>query len=335
MISNDASPDSAGQTAGPVVATAHRSAKLLRAPEPTEWLVAVAVVAGIAIAACTPRAFTVVNGEAILYSASTIGIAALGVTLIMICGGLVSLAVGETAAIGGLIFLPNLTHGLVVALVLSMAVAGAATALQGLAIGAWQTNPIIVTIAAASILTAVGEHLDANPVLPGSNAYQVLNETVHGVPISVFALLGLTVGVQQLLSRTRFGRLLYLIGDNRAAARAAGLPLARTVTVAFGVAGALFAISGAFLASSSQTVTLQGTSQLTFNAIAAVLAGGSAITGGFGSATRTLVGALLIAAISDLMLLRGYDIGVQGLVEGLIVLAVVLLGHLRYGRRTS
>jgi len=317
------------------VAVAHRGVKRLRAAEPAQWLVAVAAAAGIVLAALTPRAFTVVNGEAILYSASTIGIAALGVTLIMICGGLVSLAVGETAAIGGLIFLPSLTHGLAVALILSMAVAGVATAVQGLAIGAWQANPIIVTIAAASILTAIGEQLDSNPVLPGSNAFQDLNETVHGVPVSVFALLGLTVLVQQLLSRTRFGRLLYLIGDNRAAARAAGIPLARTVTFAFGAAGALFAISGAFLASSSHTVTLQGTSQLTFNAIAAVLAGGSAIAGGFGTATRTLVGALLIAAISDLMLLRGYDIGVQGLVEGLLVLAVVLLGHIRYGRRTG
>jgi ribose/xylose/arabinose/galactoside ABC-type transport system permease subunit len=122
---------------------------------------------------------------------------------------------------------------------------------------------------------------------------------------------------------------MYAVGENRAAARAAGLPIAPTVISAFAVAGALMAISGAFSASTSHTITLLGASQLTFNATAAVLAGGTAIFGGSGSALRTLLGALLIATVTDLLLLRGADIGTQTLVKGLLVLLVVLLGHLR------
>jgi ribose/xylose/arabinose/galactoside ABC-type transport system permease subunit len=303
--------------------------------DPRNWLLPVVVVAALAVGLDTTRFLSVANGKAILTSTGTIGIAALGATLIVICGGLVSLAIGETAAIAGMVFLPLLDHGLVVALVVSVLVAAAVTALQGWFIGAWRANPIVLTIATASILTAVGERVtQSNAITPGSTGYEWLNRTPLRVPVVVWFLLGLTVIVQLVLSRTRLGRLMYAVGENRPAARAAGLPIAVTVVAAFAMAGALIAVSAAFTAAANQNVTLQGAPELTFDAIAAVLAGGTAITGGFGSAVRTLVGAVLIAAISDLLLLRGYSVGVQDLVKGVLVLAVVLIGHLRSGRRT-
>jgi ribose/xylose/arabinose/galactoside ABC-type transport system permease subunit len=300
------------------------------ASQPGSWILLAAIVIAVIVGAETPRFFSIENAKAILVSTGTIGIAALGVTLIMVCGGLVSLAVGETAAVAGMVFLFSLDFGLLLALVSAMAVAAVVTALQGAMIGAWQANPIILTIAAASILTAVGAQLTAtSAVQPASNAYEWLNKTPLGVPVVVFALLGLTLVVQFLMTVTRVGRLMYAVGENRAAARAAGLPVASTVVVAFAAAGALMAVSGAFSAATSHTITLLGASQLTFNATAAVLAGGTAIFGGFGSAVRTLFGALLIATVTDLMLLRGADIGMQTLVKGLLVLMVVLIGHRR------
>jgi ribose/xylose/arabinose/galactoside ABC-type transport system permease subunit len=306
-------------------ATARREAA-----EPGTWVLVAAIAVAVIIGAQTPRFFSVDNAKAILVSTGTIGIAALGVTLIMVCGGLVSLAVGETAAVAGMVFLFSLDFGLLPALIIAMAVAAAVTALQGAMVGAWQANPIILTIAAASILTAVGAQLSSrSAVQPASTAFEWLNKTPLGVPVVVFALLGLTVVVQLLMTMTRVGRLMYAVGENRAAARAAGLPIASTVIVAFAGAGALMAISGAFSAATSHTITLLGASQLTFNATAAVLAGGTAIFGGFGSAVRTLFGALLIATVTDLLLLGGADIGMQTLVKGLLVLVVVLIGHRR------
>jgi len=310
-----------------------RSVVRREAAQPGNWVLCAAMLVATLVGAQTSRFFSVDNGKAILVSTGTIGIAALGVTLIMVCGGLVSLAVGETAAVAGMVFLFSLDLGLVAALVAAMAVAAAATALQGAMVGAWQANPIILTIAVASILTAVGARLTSKAaVQPASDAYETLNRTPWGVPVVVFALLGLTVAVQALMTATKVGRYMYAVGENRAAARAAGLPIASTVIVAFAVAGALMAVSGAFSASTSHTITLLGASQLTFNATAAVLAGGTAIFGGFGSAVRTLFGALLIATVTDLLLLRGADLGMQILVKGLLVLLVVLLGHLRTSR---
>jgi ribose/xylose/arabinose/galactoside ABC-type transport system permease subunit len=330
-IERDAPGERLPGLAGRIVAAARREMV-----EFSTWVLLAAITAAVVLGARTPRFFSVDNAKAILVSTGTIGIAALGVTLIMVCGGLVSLAVGETAAVAGMVFLFTLDWGLLPALVASMAVAAVVTALQGAMVGAWQANPIILTIAVASILTAVGAQLSSqSAVKPASDAYEWLNKTPLGVPVVVFALLGLTVVVQLFMTVTRVGRLMYAVGENRAAARAAGLPVVSTVVVAFAGGGALMAVSGAFSASSSHTITLLGASQLTFNAVAAVLAGGTAIFGGFGSAVRTLVGALLIATMTDLLLLRGADIGMQTLVKGLLVLVVVLVGHRRgLGRRS-
>ena len=111
------------------------------------------------------------------------------------------------------------------------------------------------------------------------------------------------------------------------------MPVGRTTTAAWLGAGALFAVTAAFTAAfnTSANVNLGGT--LTFDAIAAVLAGGTPISGGRGSALRTLAGALLVAAVSDILLLRGYSTGVQVMVKGLIVLVVVVIVHLRTQER--
>jgi ribose/xylose/arabinose/galactoside ABC-type transport system permease subunit len=307
-----------------------------RAADPKNWVLPVVAVVALVVGLTTTRFVTIANAKAILTSAGTIGIAALGVTLIMLCGGLVSLAIGETAAIAGMVFLPTLGLGLLPAVLLAVLVASVITAVQGWLIGAWRANPIILTIAAASVLTAIGEGVTrSHAITPASNGYEFLNDTPLGVPVVVYVLIALTVIIQFVLTRTRLGRHIYSAGENRAAARAAGLPVAWVVTIAFAIAGALIAVSAVFTASTNHTVTLDGTAELTFDAIAAVLAGGSAISGGFGSAVRTLLGALLIAAISDLLLLRGYDIGVQTLVKGVLVLVVVLLGHVRSGRANT
>jgi ribose/xylose/arabinose/galactoside ABC-type transport system permease subunit len=149
----------------------------------------------------------------------------------------------------------------------------------------------------------------------------------------VFILLALIT--EWILRRTTFGRLLYLVGENRAAARAAGLPVGRTTTVAWLGAGALFAVTASFTAAFNTAANVNLGNTLTFDAIAAVLAGGTPIAGGRGSAIRTLAGAVIIAAASDILLLRGYSTGVQIMVKGLIVLMVVIAVHLQAARASA
>jgi ribose/xylose/arabinose/galactoside ABC-type transport system permease subunit len=306
-----------------------------RAELVVDVVIAAAVVLVVVVGLSTHRFVTIDNARAILTSASLVGIAALGLTLIMIGGSAVSLAISQTVAAAGMVFLASQSLGLFGALVAAIAVGAVITGLQGAIVGYAAANPIVLTIAASFAITGVSTGLSGGEsVHPSGAGYDHLNATPGGLALSVYVLLLLVVAVEWVLRRTAFGRSLYLVGENRQAARAAGLRVGRTTTVAWLVAGALFAVTASFAAAlnTAANVNLGGT--LTFDAIAAVLAGGTPISGGRGSAVRTLAGAVLIASVSDILLLRGYSTGAQVMVKGLIVLAVVVLVHLRTrGRR--
>jgi len=295
----------------------------------------VAVLAVVVVGLSTERFVTIDNAKAIVTSASLVGIAALGLTLIMIGGSAVSLAISPSVAAIGMVFLSAQSLGLVTALVVAVVFGALITGVQGAVVGYAAANPVVLTIAASFAIAGLATGLtDGVSVSPSGRGYDHLNATPAGVPLSVFVLLLLALVVEWTLRRTGFGRSLYLVGENRPAAKAAGLPVGRTTTVAWLGAGALFAVTAAFTAAfnTSANVNLGGT--LTFDAIAAVLAGGTPISGGRGSALRTLAGAVLIAAVSDILLLRGYSTGVQVMVKGLIVLMVVIAVHLlARGRR--
>jgi ribose/xylose/arabinose/galactoside ABC-type transport system permease subunit len=294
-------------------------------------LVGLAVLAGLA--GTTDRFLSLDNARAILASTAFVGITAIGATLVMIAGSGVSLAASQTATVTAMFFLSTQQYGLVTAVTVALLTGVALTALQGAVIGYWHADPIVLTIAAGfAVGGATTWFSGGTPVNPKVREFDVLNSTLLGLPVAVYVLLGVTVLAHLTLHRTTAGRQMYLIGSNRTAARAAGLPVGRVTVIAWAFFGACIALTGVFLASfnTSATVTLGGT--LTLDAIAAVLVGGTAITGGRGSAMQTLGGAVLIAVISDVLLLRGYSTGVQILVKGILVLAAVVAVHLRATR---
>ncbi|OLF07445.1 hypothetical protein BU204_35650 [Actinophytocola xanthii] len=287
----------------------------------------------VALAVTAPRFATVDNVRAILASTAFVGITAIGATLVMIAGSVVSLATAQTATVVAMLFLATQHLGLGTATLVAVAAGVAVTALQGAVVGYWNANPIVLTIAAGFAIGGGATWFSGGtPVYPRTSAFEVLNSTPLGLPLSVYVLLVTAAVAQWVLSRTTAGRQLYLIGENRPAATAAGLPVGRVTVLAWAFFGACVAMTGIFLASfnTSATVTLGGT--LTLDAIAAVLVGGTAIAGGHGSALRTLGGALLISAISDVLLLRGFSTGVQILAKGVLVLAVVITVHVRTTR---
>ena len=302
----------------------------------SDLVVVVVVVAVVVIGLSTHRFVSVANAKAIITSASLVGIAALGLTLITIGGAAVSLAISQTVAAVGMVFLTTQSLGLLPALVIAIAVGALVTGLQGVIVGYAHANPVVLTIAASFAISGVSTGLSGGEsVHPSGSGYDHLNATPGGVALSVYVLVLLTVAVEWALRRTAWGRSLYLVGENRPAAHAAGLRVGRTTVVAWVGAGALFAVTAVFTAAfnTAANVNLGGT--LTFDAIAAVLAGGTPISGGRGSAVRTLAGAVLIATVSDILLLRGYSTGVQIMVKGLIVLFVVVLVHVRSRGRQS
>jgi ribose transport system permease protein len=130
---------------------------------------------------------------------------------------------------------------------------------------------------------------------------------------------------QVVLSLTRFGRNMYMLGSSFGAAEVVGFKTWRTVTGAYAWAGMFTALAGVLLAIRYDSASMAYGAGYAYDAIAAVLVGGTAIKGGEGSALRTLLGAMVIAIIQVVLLLQGFRVEWQYLITGLIVLGMVML----------
>jgi ribose/xylose/arabinose/galactoside ABC-type transport system permease subunit len=292
------------------------------------------VIAFVVFAISTHNFATWQNVKAVLSAASIVGIIAIGLTLVTISGSLVSLATASTAVACAMAFLGSLKLGLVVSVLIAVATGTAITAVQGLLVGLFEANPIILTIGASFLIDGITQNVNGGATIqPATSAYASLNDTWLGFPISVYVMVVLGIVLQFVLRRSALGRQMYLVGDSRPAARAAGLPVTGIIVIAFAIAGAAMALGGIFLGAFNDGASqaLEGT--LSFDVVAAVLVGGTLISGGRGSALRTLAGAVAIAAIQNMLLLRGLGSGPQTMVEGLLVVVVVLLSHVRSGYR--
>jgi len=286
---------------------------------------------GLAVLAIdTERFLTLDNVRAILSSASIVGIAALGATAVMLAGGQVSLATATLASVTAMIFLALLGAGLVPAIAGTLAAGALAYAVLGWLVGVFAVNPIVLTVGAGSLLTGLTVAITGgDQVTPAGGGFSTLNDRILTLPVSVWTFFALALVLHVVLTRTAVGQRISLVGESRPTAIAAGLPVGAIVTGAFAIGGALTAVAGMFLGAVNTNASLEVGGNLTFDAIAAVLVGGTAIAGGSGSALRTLSGALVVAAISDLLVLRGYATGTQTCIKGLLVLLVVLGVHLR------
>lgn len=296
------------------------------------------VAALVIVGAFTTQGFlTATNFRAILTSTAFVGIMAVGATLIMLGGSLFSISLGLTTALTSIVFMYALNFGIVPAMVAALAAGTLIFTIQGAIIGGIGANPIIVTIGAGAIQDGLIGWFSPGDIVPPPGAdIDFLARTVFGLPVSVYVFLLLAVVTDLWVRRSRFGRELYMLGENQPAARAAGLPVEKLTIIAFAVAGFCVAIAAILIAGFAKNVNLQVQGTYTFDVIAAILVGGNTVTGGKGSVGRTVVGALIIATISDILLLLGASTGMQILVKGLIVLAVIVLLHLtqREGRQS-
>lgn len=322
-----------GEVPMPTTAGAAGRFPVRRRADPLDVGIVIVVLAVIVTGVLTTRFFSLANARAILSSAASVGITAIGATVVMIAGSAVSLAVAQTATVVAMIFLATQQFGLATATVLALLAGVAVTALQGAVIGFWTANPIVLTIAAGFAIDGVSIWISGgSTVYPRVTAFSGLNATPLGLPVAVYVLLILAAAAEWFLRRTTAGRHVYLIGENPRAARAAGLPVGRVTIVAWAIFGACIAVTGVFLAAFNTSANSDLGGTLSLDVIAAVLVGGTAIGGGKGSALRTLGGAVLIAAISDLLLLRGFSTGIQLLAKGLLVAFVVIAVHVRSTR---
>jgi ribose/xylose/arabinose/galactoside ABC-type transport system permease subunit len=301
----------------------------LAGPWRRHLMLAVRVAAGTAIAVfalSTPGFTSPLSINALFNAISFIGCVAVGMTFITLTGNIMSLCLGATVSAAALVFLASLSLGVLTAFALAVLFGIVITAAQGALVGYLRANPILVSIAGLSLLIG-GAALatGGQRIYPGGEGLQIFKGRVAGIPIETLYFFATVVIGQFVLSWTRIGREMVMVGSNPRAAQAAGLRPAVAVTVAYVLAGAFSAVSGVLLAARYGSGDMELGAGYDYTAIAAVLVGGTAIQGGSGSVVRTLIGVTVIAIIEVVLLLRGFSQQLQYLITGLIVLAVIML----------
>jgi ribose transport system permease protein len=273
------------------------------------------------------------NFSIIMQQTAVIGIAALGMTLIIIAGG-IDLSVGSIIALGTVAIALLLERGVspLLAAIGGVGVSAACGAFSGLLITRLRLLPFVVTLGMMGALRGLSIGLAREqPVYPDEtwlNGLMQLGEH-GGLPPGVWLMLGLSVVVALALRYTRFGRHVFAIGSNELTARLCGVPVERVKLLVY-VLGAAFAGIGAVL----QFAYLTGGDPTTavgleLNIIAAVVIGGASLAGGQGTITGTLVGALIMSVVANGCTKLGLSNWVQQIVTGGIIIAAVLLDYLR------
>jgi ribose/xylose/arabinose/galactoside ABC-type transport system permease subunit len=271
----------------------------------------------------------------LLTTVSFIGCVAIGMTLITISGNIMSFALGATVGATAMVFVLAVNHfGFGFGLLTGLAFGAVLTGLQGFLIGWVRANPIIVSIAALALIYGGAQAFAKGGTIyadPGSVPAFVKGK-IAVIPIEFILFVVSTLVAQFILSATRFGRNLFMVGSSLRAGEAIGVRTWRTITGAYLWAGLFTSLSGIMLAIRYDSANMDYGVGYDYDAIAAVLVGGTAIGGGHGSALRTLAGAMVIASVQVMLLLKGLRQEWQYLAAGLIVLAVIILQARGSGR---
>ncbi len=282
------------------------------------------------------------NLETILRQTSIVAIAALGMTVVIIAGG-IDLSVGATIALTTVVVAACMQAGVppLVGGLCGIATAVVCGALNGLLVTQLRVVPFIVTLGTMLVVRGVAKGLahdqkiDAPPSwLNGVLARLSPDHAWLLVPPGVW-LLGLcALLVGGVLGYTRLGRHIFAVGSNEQAARLCGIAVGR-VKVAVYVLGGFFAGLAGVLQFSRLTVgDPTGATGLELNIIAAVVIGGGSLSGGEGSVTGCLIGALIMQVIQSGCSQMGWPNWVQEIVTGAIIVVAVTLDRLRYRRAT-
>lgn len=267
------------------------------------------------------------NQMNILRDAATIGIAAWAMTLVIISGE-IDVSVGPMVAFISVIlaYLMQYAIPLPLALILALCLGAALGSVAGALRGWFNVPSFVATLGLWSALRGMGLFMtNALPVPIDENAVlDWLGGQVLGLPVSAVIMLILFVIFQFISKKTAFGRSVYAIGGNASAAQLCGINVKRIRVLLFTLAGLLAAVTGILLAARLGSGNAGAASGLEFDVIAAVVVGGTALSGGRGSMLGTLLGVLVITLIGNGLVLLGINSFFQQVVRGVIIVLAVL-----------
>lgn len=286
----------------------------------------VVLVVGLVLGILSPRFLSLDNLLNVMTNASLVAILGLGMTL-AIASGNFDLSVGSTAAFAGCISFSLVPIIGVPASIAAGLLAGAIVGLlNGLIITELRVPAFIATLGMLTIVRGAALiYTDGKDLyLFGQTDYKVLSgEYVLGIPTPILLAVGIALLLGFVVNQTRFGRHILALGSNPSAAQRSGIPTSRLLWAIFSIVGATAALSGMII--SSQVLTANGrlATGLELSAIAVVVLGGTALSGGQATMLGTLLGALLISMINNGLNLLNVPIFYQELTVGVLMLGAL------------
>ena len=287
----------------------------------------------IALSVLTPRFLTVQNLMIIVTQVSINALLAFGVTFVIITGG-IDLSIGSMVAVTGVVaasFAHPDTFPVVVPLVMGLLAGVAFGAFNGFVITRSNVPPFIVTLGTMTIGRGLALILSkGRPVSNLSDSFNFIGGgKVLGVPTLIIILIVVFIICTILLRKTVLGRYMYAVGGNEQAAKASGVRIGMVKMAVYTLCGGLAALSGILLTSRITTGQPNAGAGFELDAIAAAIIGGTSTSGGTGTMTGTLIGALLIGVISNGLDLLNVTSYYQQVVMGVIIIGAVVLDGLQ------
>src|SRR3984893_7364004 len=297
-------------------------------------MLALAVALGTALSILSPHFLTSNNLWNVLDQSVVIGIVAIGMTFVILIGG-IDLSVGSVAGLTGVLLGRGLEHfPIPVAIVLAIFAGIVIGLFSGTLIARFGLPAFVVTLG----IMAIGRSLSY--IFSGATAIADLPEkfgdivytSVLGVPANVLTLLVLYGLAWAYLNLTKGGRTIYAIGSNREAARTAGLNVLAFSILPYVISGGLSTVAITFSSAQVMSIDPVAGTGLELDAIAAVVIGGSSLYGGRGSIVGTLIGVLIMVMIRNGLNLLNVSPFWQGSAIGAVIIAAVLIERLLSSR---
>jgi ribose transport system permease protein len=283
-----------------------------------------------------PYFLTGANFKIILTQTVIVAMGTLGMTIIIVSGG-IDLSVGSVVALASVVGATALVKGSSpwVAIALCTLVGAGVGLLNGVVIGGLRMMPFIVTLGMMGVARGAAKWLSGNqtvsaPDTPINGIMDLKDPTVlFPLPLGVWITLGLAVLMAIVMRNTVFGRYIFALGSNEAAARLCGIRVNLQKVLIYTVAGVFFGLSGLMqlsrLTQGDPTVAIG----LELDIIAAVVIGGASLSGGSGSVLGSLIGALTMAVLRNGSNQMGWPTFMQEIIIGVVIIIAVGVDKLR------
>jgi putative xylitol transport system permease protein len=281
------------------------------------------------------------NISNVLLQTSINGVLAIGMTFVILTRG-IDLSVGSVVALAGMVSASFVTssatagiagapYPMVVALAAGILVGVCCGALVGLIVSRFSVPAFVATLGMLSAARGATLIYGGGKPVPGlSPDFRWIGTgNIFGIPMPVILLAVVFAVSWWVLTRTRFGRYIYAVGGNPHAAKTSGLNVTRIRFLVYVISGALSGLAGMILSARTGSALPQAGIAYELDAIAAVVIGGTSLSGGVGRVTGTLIGALIIGVMNNGLDLMGIQSYYQQVLKGALIVGAVMLDQKR------